>query len=459
VALDFPASPTVGDIFQGWQWDGVKWVAVGGGGGGIPDAPNDGTLYGRKSLAWSNVSHNDITDWAANVPAPSATNPIMDGVAAPGVATAFARGDHVHPSDTSKANVNGVTFTGRVFLANDPAVTAPLEAADGRYVLTTVPGENKLINSDMRIDQRNGGAAVNNILGRSWAVDRWSVNGSAANIFSAQRLATGGPAGFPYFVRLTSLAATTLAATDANSFFQTLEADTIADMGFGAAGASPWCLQFWVRASFAGVYSGSICNNDGSRTYPFSFTILTANTWQKITIQNQAGDTAATWVGSGSALGMYVRFDLGSGTSRRSTQGTWQASNFIGVTGAQSLIAANGRTLDFTGIKFETGLYCTTYMRQSLAKSMVDCQRYFSQVLLFQASYQVATGSFGTTTHFPVPMRAAPTCTLNGNNNNANVSGFTVNSNTAACWCPSSVTATATGGCIVNYGVNADAEL
>ena len=34
---------------------------------------------------------------------PSDSNPIMDGVAAPGTSTDYSRGDHVHPSDTSKA--------------------------------------------------------------------------------------------------------------------------------------------------------------------------------------------------------------------------------------------------------------------------------------------------------------------------------------------------------------------
>jgi hypothetical protein len=35
--------------------------------------------------------------------APGATNPLMDGTAAPGTATAYSRADHVHPSDTSRA--------------------------------------------------------------------------------------------------------------------------------------------------------------------------------------------------------------------------------------------------------------------------------------------------------------------------------------------------------------------
>jgi hypothetical protein len=33
-ALDFPLNPSVGQTFGRWQWDGVKWISVGGSGGG-----------------------------------------------------------------------------------------------------------------------------------------------------------------------------------------------------------------------------------------------------------------------------------------------------------------------------------------------------------------------------------------------------------------------------------------
>lgn len=60
MAVTFPANPNVGDIVTDtdtgarWQWDGVKWVAIGGGGGGggLADAPVDGQTYGRKDAAW-----------------------------------------------------------------------------------------------------------------------------------------------------------------------------------------------------------------------------------------------------------------------------------------------------------------------------------------------------------------------------------------------------------------------
>lgn len=60
----------------------------------------------RIDLAGSTVTFTDRrTVLAGNfgeIPSPYASNPAMDGVASPGVSDAFARGDHVHPSDTSR---------------------------------------------------------------------------------------------------------------------------------------------------------------------------------------------------------------------------------------------------------------------------------------------------------------------------------------------------------------------
>jgi Collagen triple helix repeat (20 copies) len=83
----------------------LSWIAPSSG-GGIAEAPNDGSAYARKSLAWAHLSHTDITDWTATLapyalttalPPASTTIPLADGIAAIGTSTAFARADHVHP--------------------------------------------------------------------------------------------------------------------------------------------------------------------------------------------------------------------------------------------------------------------------------------------------------------------------------------------------------------------------
>jgi len=55
------------------------------------------------------LTHSDITDWTSQVPGPSSTPPVMNGAAAVGTAATWARGDHVHASDTSRAPLAGTT--------------------------------------------------------------------------------------------------------------------------------------------------------------------------------------------------------------------------------------------------------------------------------------------------------------------------------------------------------------
>ena len=56
----------------------------------------DGVLKLYNGTAWE--------AFAGDIPAPSTATPAMDGTGAAGTSAAFARGDHVHPSDTSKQN-------------------------------------------------------------------------------------------------------------------------------------------------------------------------------------------------------------------------------------------------------------------------------------------------------------------------------------------------------------------
>lgn len=62
----------------------------------------------------------------------SSTMPAMDGAAAVGTGTTFARADHVHPTDTSRAPLASPTFTGTVTTA---ALSATTLSASGNDAL------------------------------------------------------------------------------------------------------------------------------------------------------------------------------------------------------------------------------------------------------------------------------------------------------------------------------------
>lgn len=60
----------------------------------------------------SNSGADDYIKNKPSVPSASNTSPNMDGTAAVGTETAYARGDHRHPTDTTRAPINAPSFTG-----------------------------------------------------------------------------------------------------------------------------------------------------------------------------------------------------------------------------------------------------------------------------------------------------------------------------------------------------------
>ena len=52
----------------------------------------------------------------------------------------------------------------------------------------------------------------------------------------------------------------------------------------------------------------------------------------------------------------------------------------VGATGAVSVCRHQRRNFYVTGVKLEIGNVATPYNRQSLAKSMADCQRYYQSL-------------------------------------------------------------------------------
>ena len=289
-------------------------------------------------------------------------------------------------------------------------------AADGTISTVLVPmGDNRLINGDMRIDQRNNGASGT---GTSvYTVDRWMYTGTQTFKGTWGRQSPG-PIGFPYFLSFTSTSAYAVLAGDTFLFNQNIEADMISDFAWGTANAQPVTLSFWAASAYAGTYSGAIANygsgGTSTRSYPFTFSIPTSGVWTKIVVLIP-GDTVGTgWLMSGNGVGAFLRFDLGSGATWRAPAGTWATGNYVGVTGAVNIVATNGAVLQITGVKLEIGSVATPFNRQSLAKSMADCQRYYqigtARMSLGCSAWQTAWGNLLGYT-FPVAMRATPTMT------------------------------------------------
>lgn len=234
---------------------------------------------------------------------------------------------------------------------------------------------NRIINGAMQIDDRSQGTAVTPT-GSVYTIDRWLFGTTQSSKITLQQVFDAPPG---FYVSLKALVAAqfTSAATDTFHSVQVIEQVNVVDLEFGLASAKPITLSFWVKASTAGTYSGSIRNSPATRSYCFSFSVSTS--WAKVSI-SIPGDTTGTW-SIPSITGTAVTFNLGSGSNYLTTANSWQTGNFLGVTGTSNFVGqANGSTFNFTGVQLEVGTVASPYEMRTAGVEFLLCQRYFERI-------------------------------------------------------------------------------
>ena len=234
---------------------------------------------------------------------------------------------------------------------------------------------NRIINGDMRIDQRNAGAAVTLSAGNAYTVDRWNGQEDTDGGMTAQR-STTAPTGFINSLLLTTTTAdASLGATQSAWIRQHVEGLNVDDLAWGTANARTITLSFWVRSSLTGTFGGSATNNTVNRSYPFTFAISSANTFEYKTI-TIPGDTTGTWL-TDTGRGITIFWGLGVGSTYSGTASAWAGAAYFSATGATSVIGTNGATFYLTGVQLEPGSVATPFERRSFGAELALCQRYY----------------------------------------------------------------------------------
>lgn len=293
-------------------------------------------------------------------------------------------------------------------------------------VATSLAFKNRLVNPMMAVDQRQAGAAVTPSAS-GYTIDRYKLNMSQASKLTAQQNAGSvtPPPGFQNYLGITVASAFTPGATDYFDLVQYIEANNISDLNWGTANAQPVSLHFRVYSSLTGTFSGAIQNYAATRTYPFTFTITQANTWQTIYLPNIPGDQSGAWVLNGTGGGMALLFSLGAGANNLTTGGAWAAGGYIGTTGSVNLVATAGATFYVTGVMLEKGPVCSPFEVRPIGAELQLAQRYFRKFPIFKHwAYQSAGNAFGTTLVLGQSMRANPSWNA-GSVSYLNASGLT----------------------------------
>lgn len=273
-----------------------------------------------------------------------------------------------------------------------------------------------IINGAMTVSQRGTSATAGGYV----SLDRYESlsTGGGAYTFS-QETDTPSGQGFKNSAKVTvDTADSSIAAGDYYHLQQNIEGQNIAHLMQGTSDAIKVTLSFWVKSSLTGDFGGAFRNDDGSRTRPFQYNILSADTWQKVTKTIQL-DTSGTWLTT-DGTGLRVGFDLGSGTTYQGASDAWASANYLTQSGSVQLIGTSSATWHITGVQLEAGDTATPFEHRSYGDELARCNRYYHRyvsngdnegiVIAMRYSNGSAYGAYS----YPVEMRSAPSFSSSG---------------------------------------------
>lgn len=261
---------------------------------------------------------------------------------------------------------NGVSGTGQVVLGS---------------AITPFAGANKIINGDMRIDQRNSGGIVLNPTTSvaDYTVDRWYIVSSEASKIQAQQNAgsVGLPPGASNYLGITSTSSYSVSSTDYFLLRQIIEGVNIADLNWGTANAKTATLSFLAYSSVSGIFGGALQNGAQNQNYPFAYSIPVANTWENISV-TIPGPSGGVW-SSNTSGGIIITLGLGVGSTYSLASGTWTSGLAFSSSGAVGIVATSGAVFNITNAKFEIGSFNTPFIPDDYAVSLQKCKRYYQR--------------------------------------------------------------------------------
>ena len=316
---------------------------------------------------------------------------------------------------------HGSTTDGGIQLDSSGHVTV-----DGQQLPTAgqLSNRNLIINGAMNVAQR-GTSTTDEGYG---TVDRYFIQRSGGTVTQAQTAITSGSPydeGFRNVLRLTNTATSTGADSHRNCF-QYIEAQNLAQSGWNYASSSSYVtLTFWVRSSVAQEFFGYLRTFDGTEQgYSFSTGSLSANTWTKVT-KTIPGNSNIT-IDNNNGAGLQVNISPFWGTTYTDSGNTtesWAAFNSGSRTPDYTNTWANttDATFDITGVQLEVGEAATSFEHRSYGDELARCQRYYYECTSSTANKNmnqqgVLLAASATAYEYlpipPVPMRAAPSCTL-----------------------------------------------
>ena len=315
------------------------------------------------------------------------------------------------PSTTGPDLDTGISYGDNTLRFSTGGVTAMTIDAGQNVTFNNSPTNgmrNRIINGDMRINQRNTPLTAS-----GYSVDRWNYSTSNIGKFTVSQQTFTSLPGFQAGLYAVSSSAYTPATSDFFGLAQFIEGYNIYDLGWGTASAKTATLSFWVFSSLAGTFGGAVRNGSITHSYPFTYNVPTANVWTYLTV-TVPGPTVGTWATDNTA-GAMVFFSLGMGSQFVApAANAWQAGNYLTPPGTVSHVATNAAYLYITGVQFELGAVASSFERRMYGTELALCQRYYETGYNIWSGYTNGSSNYYVSSSYKVTKRTAATLSFSG---------------------------------------------
>jgi len=280
---------------------------------------------------------------------------------------------------------------------------------------------NIIINGDMSIAQR--ATSVTGIQSSGYrTVDRFkqTFSGSLVGTWT-QSQSTDVPTGQGFSTSLKldcTTADASLAANESLKIQQRFEGQNLQYLKKGTSSAESLTLSFWVKSAKTGTYICELVDNDNGRQISKSYTISSANTWEKKTITYPGDTTGALDNDNAQSLVLNWWLVAGSNFSSGTLSTTWTSTTDANrAVGNVDLADSTDNDWYVTGVQLEAGTSASDFEFLPVDVNLERCQRYLQFI---DAEYFVVprfnngTGKPLGQLTFPKTMRASPTGTATG---------------------------------------------
>ena len=293
----------------------------------------------------------------------------------------------------------------------------------GNYVaLNTVGSKNILINGDMSIAQRGTSFSSVSSGNSNYPVDRFRANINTAGTWTISQDTTV-PTGQGFAKSFKMDCTTANGSLSAGSFIviqQLVEAQNLQYLKFGTSSAESVTMSFWVKSNKTGTYICEIVSKDSNRAFSKSYTINSANTWEKKTI-TYPGDTTGV-INNDNGAGFELNFWLAAGStySSGSLQTSWGTRTNANIAPGQVNLADNtSNEWYITGVQLEAGTTASDFEFLPHDVNLQRCYRYCYRIngnatdeqQVGGASWCSTTSRVNHVAEFSPPLRAVPTIT------------------------------------------------